>query len=555
MTDNPAPTAHPMPRPDPGPAQKPGPGPSVRLDSGPTPRPTPRPAPGPAGAGAGALPALAGTSTTQPARRTVRVAVPDGWARAALAGIQAALIGWGLVMVLVLVGYLGVASNPWMGKATWQDAVGVGGDVWAASLGASVTVGGVSYRAVPTLVMVVLVLMARALMIPGRSFPAPAQWFAVPAFAVTALVAAASTASHVDVWHAVPGAVLVPAVAALWAVVQQAGSAPAWAARTRVVWDGMRQARVALVGSAVAGTVALVVSLHAMWTQVRGVHELLLAGSTTDTAVIVAAQALFAPSTVVWALSWLAGPGFWVGADTLHAPGTAPVAPIPAIPLLGALPTTAPGNRVAWIMVGVGVLVGVWVCWRHRAGRLADQAVAGAVCVGTVFALVAVAAWLSTMQLGTGRMAVLGPRVWWTAALVALEVGGVAQVVALGSHPGTVSWIRARVRAVLAWVRGRLGVAGIDEGGAVPPVTGADATPRGTAEQEHTPGDGTQDAPAPGDGTQEDTTSGGAASRATGRMAVHAVGSSTDPGDAPTERLDLGDAPVGPSDADPTEVP
>lgn len=378
-----------------------------------------------------------------PQRPVVRLALPNGWARALLSGVEAAFIGWGLAMLLTLVGYLAVSSNAWLTKATWNDAMAVGGDLWAAALGAGVVVGDVAYWAVPTGLTLLVVLALRALLIPGGRFQASSQWMAVPGFALSALVLAGATAGHVTVWHALPGAILVPFLAAAWAVVSQTSVWPDWCARVGWVWDGLRQARAALVAALVSGALALVASLYVHWGDVRALHTLLLPASTTDSVVIVAAQVLFAPTAVVWALAWLAGPGFWVGVDTLHAPGWAPTAPIPAIPLLGALPATAPGNWVAWFLVGAGVLVGAFVRWRHRAERVREQLLRGLVAVLATALVAAALLALGTLHLGGGRMALLGPRVGWGAILVALEVTGVAVLVATATHPSTWSWLRA----------------------------------------------------------------------------------------------------------------
>ncbi|MGO3796999.1 MAG: cell division protein PerM [Pauljensenia sp.] len=417
--------------------------------------------------------------STAPAPPTIRIALPNGWARSGLAGIEAALIGWGLVMVPTLVGYLSVAGNPWLGKATWADATAVGGDLWGATLAAPVHAGGAILWAVPTLMTVLVVVLLRVLLLGGRGYPPAAQWMAVPTFAVTALALVGATAGNVSLLQAVPGALAVPALAALWAVVSQTTEAPAWTGRAAWVWEGLRQARVVLGVLALVGAVAVGVSLHASWEQVRGIHELLLAG-TTDTVVTVIAQVLFAPTAIAWALSWLAGPGFWVGADTLHAPGTAPVAPIPAIPLLGAVPATAPGDRVALVLVGVGVLVGIWLRWRHRAEDVRTQALAGAVCAGGV--AVVMLAWfaLATLHLGEGRMSLLGPRVAWSVAMVVVEVVVTAQVVALASHPVTVAWVRAwtgvrvgELRSRLAERRSRLAERRVAAGAGEEPEAGA----------------------------------------------------------------------------------
>ena len=395
------------------------------------------------------------TSSTGPTSRpTIRIALPNGWARSGLAGIEAALIGWGLIMVLTLVGYLAVSANPWLGGTTWADATGVGGDLWGATLAAPVHVGELTLRAVPTLMTLLVVLILRLLLLTGRAFAPAAQWMAVPTFTVTALALLGATAGHVSVVQAAPGALAVAAVAALWAVVDQTDTPPTWTLGLPWLWEGLRQARLVLAVLAVVGASAAGVSLHSSWEQVQGIHELLLT-STTDSVVVALAQVLFAPTAMAWALSWLAGPGFWVGADTLHAPGTAPVAPIPAIPLLGAVPATAPGNVVALILVGVGVLLGIWLRWRHRADDLRAQVLAGAACAGATALVLGVWFASSTLCLGSGRMSVLGPRVLWATAMVVLEVVVVAQVLALATHPYTVARLRSWTGTQAQEVRSR----------------------------------------------------------------------------------------------------
>lgn len=424
----------------------------------------------------GAMSKTSAPRSTAPAPPTIRIALPNGWARSGLAGIEAALIGWGLLMVLTLVGYLSVSGNPWLGKATWADATAVGGDLWGATLAAPVEVGGLTLWAVPTLMTVLVVVLLRVLLLGGRGYPAAAQWMAVPTFAVTALALVGATAGHVGLLRTLPGALLVPALAALWAVADQTVEAPAWVGRAPWVWEGLRQSRLVLGVLALVGAIAVGVSLHASWEEVRGIHELLLAG-TTDTVVTVIAQVLFAPTAIAWALSWLAGPGFWVGTDTLHAPGTAPVAPIPAIPLLGAVPATAPGNHVAVVLVGVGVLVGIWLRLRHRAEDVGTQALAGAACAGGVAAVMLAWFALATLHLGEGRMSLLGPRVVWSAAMVVVEVVVTAQVVALASHPVTVARVRAWTGVRVGELRSRLAERRARAGaGAVTGTGGADSS-------------------------------------------------------------------------------
>ena len=55
--------------------------------------------------------------------------------------------------------------------------------------------------------------------------------------------------------------------------------------------------------------------------------------------VLAFAELAFVPNLVVWAIAWLTGSGFSVGSGTHFAPDAVVGGPLPAVPLLGALPT------------------------------------------------------------------------------------------------------------------------------------------------------------------------------------------------------------------------
>lgn len=74
-------------------------------------------------------------------------------------------------------------------------------------------------------------------------------------------------------------------------------------------------------------------------------------------------QVLFFPNLIMWALSWLSGPGFAVGANTIVSPQEVVLGPLPNLPILGALPqTTAPvGFQIVFVVlvVGAGIVGGL----------------------------------------------------------------------------------------------------------------------------------------------------------------------------------------------------
>ena len=416
------------------------------------------------------------TTTTYVAqRRTIRIAVPDGWARGALAGAEAAFVGWALCLVAAFGAYMSVASNVWMKDFTPKDALGVGGDLWAAVLGGTSVVGGVPYRAAPTLMGVLVVCLLRLLLRSSFSYSRASLWLSVPAFAFTSWILTALSAPHAQLASIAPGALGLPFAASAWATVASLKvRAPQFHAarwlgggvRTGVAWAGYLAA---------AGSVLAVVALVAGWGRIAGIHELLGASSAVDNALIVASQAFFAPTAAAWALAWWAGPGFFVGADAVHSPSVVGEGPIPPFPLLGAVPTSAPGAWTALVLIAVGAACGARLVRRYPCKTLGEQ-MGLALTASLVFdAVCATWMWSATMSAGAARMSALGPNVGWTLLALTLEVPLVALVVTVCTHPST----RERASALLSGARG--GPRGGARGGTGPDWAGAGGNGSDTA--------------------------------------------------------------------------
>lgn len=393
------------------------------------------------------------TVTTVSARPTIRVALPQGWARAVLSGIEAALLGWALVVVPTLIAYAAVASNQWLVSTTWEDAFHFASDLWGAALGAQVVSGEVSYRAVPLLFVLVLIGLTKLLLLQGRRFPAAAQWMAVPGFAVTALLLAGGIGTHVRVLGAFPLAIAIPLIAAAWEVALAPHRLELRLEMSQWLSSGVRIGWRASWFLAAYGGLFLLISVIVSWSRIRGIHELLLPTSTVDSTMITLAQVLFIPNAIVWALSWLAGPGFFMGSDALHSPASAPTMPIPAIPLFGATPVSAPGTWVILALVLFGVGVGVFVRLRRGSESLLDDLYQGGIAAVVVAAVYLVTSLGSAVVLGNGRLAFLGPRMSLSALCLFAEVAlGILLTVAV-LHPVSVAWARELVGAGKARVR------------------------------------------------------------------------------------------------------
>lgn len=404
--------------------------------------PAPSPRPGPA--------ASARTTTYVAPRRTIRLTMPDGWARAVLAGVEAVFIAWALLACASVGAYATVASNPWMGKASWESAFRLGSDLLGFSLGAPLNAGGVAYRAVPTLFLIIIIVILRLLLRSGRGFPASALWFAVPAFSIVAFLIVGG-GSYTHWWQAYPGALGVPLIASAWAYADAKGGWKALSGGRDWLHEGLRQGFILILVTVLLSGAALTWTLTAHAEEMKAIHALLLTGSRSADALIVAVQALYAPTWIAWALAWLSGPGIWIGADALHSPTVTSSEPIPGIPILGAAPAATPGMIVVLVPILVAALLGA-VLGRVRKRRgFADQARTGGVAV-SLFALVLVV-WLpsSVLRLGVERMSRLGPDLLPVFFALLFEIGAVFLLAEVCVHPRFIEFLR------LQWRISRLG--------------------------------------------------------------------------------------------------
>ena len=354
-----------------------------------------------------------------------------------LAGIEAAFAGWALITVVTMIAYLTLRSNSWMNDTTPRDALGLGGDLWAAVIGGTSVVGGVHYRAIPTLVGALLIVLVRLLLRRTAGFPRSAALFAVPGFLLTSWLLAGASGIYSHWWTGTLGAILIPLIGSVWFVASgysrdnEAPSMQHW------ISGGLKLGGLSVVVLVAASAVASVIALVAGWGRVAGIQEILGAASGADTAFIVGGQALFAPTVMAWAASWWSGAGFLTATDSLHSPTVAGTGPIPPIPLLGAVPETAPGMWVILAPIALGIGLGVVASRSFRREHLLHQTAQGVLSSVIVASVTALWMWSATMSMGSVRLASMGPRVGWATLALVLEIALPTLIVALASHPTT----------------------------------------------------------------------------------------------------------------------
>ena len=370
-------------------------------------------------------------------RATIRVAVPQGWARGVLAGVEAAFAGWGLITVFTMIAYLTLRSNSWMNDTTPRDALGLGGDLWAAVIGGTSVVGDVHYRAIPTLMGALLIVLVRILLRTTAGYPRSAALFAVPGFLLTSWLLAGASGIHSHWWTGTIGGVLIPLIGSVWFVAS--GYSRDYEAPSMQHWisGGLKLGGLSVVVLAAASFVASVIALVAGWSRMTGIQELLGASSAADTSFIVGGQALFAPTIMAWAASWWSGAGFLTATDSLHSPTVAGSGPIPPIPLLGAVPQTAPGMWVILAPIALGIGLGVVAARSFRREHLLHQTAQGVLASLITASVTALWMWSATMSMGSVRLASMGPRVGWATLALVLEIALPALIIALATHPTT----------------------------------------------------------------------------------------------------------------------
>jgi hypothetical protein len=421
---------------------------------------------------------------------------PDGTRRLLAAGASAACaaagIGLAALTILVLVGWI-AAPHPGLGLIGVVRTAAV---LWLVGHHVAVQVNGAGRIGMLPLGLVALpgVLLWRAgrSVVRGHSVTELRQVLAaglavaVPYAALAGALAVCSRSALAAA--SVPQALLASFVIALVAASFGAARALApWAqlgslmsARTRSVLAGSASALAVL---AAAGAMATALALAGDVHKFGAVYRLLNPG-VVGAGLLLLAQLAYLPNAVLWAIAYMLGPGFAVGAGTVAAPTGSVLGQLPAFPLLAALPTGTHGSGPGWLaaaMLAFPYLAGA--VGGLVAARLAPTAVLEAApvrgfCCGLLTGIVlGIGSAFAGGPLGDGRMAAVGPSAWQVALVAALEVGIAAAVAA-----GAANWwyVRRKYRPEAAAARptrtsGQPGSAGSWPGD-TGPWPGADAS-------------------------------------------------------------------------------
>jgi len=356
----------------------------------------------------------------------------EGWWQPVLSGAIAAAGSW---LVLVLPALLVWATTP-RSSVSWAQAVGVASAVWFLGHGDPLSVGATSVSVVPlglwAIALAVTTRGVRRLLsrteaaARGTTWPRLLARRHLPGFAVgyAGFAVAAWLLTLAGPARPRPVGVLVvltvPVLATAGCLVRRhaAGEAspvvgdrldrlPRWVARA--IGPGVWGAAALLL----LGTVLVAVMLVARMSTVTGLYAALAAGLLGGVALTLG-QLLLLPNLSIWALGWIAGPGFSVaGGSAITLSGAHPGL-LPMIPFLGALPPEGSWSR--WLLLVLALPVAVGFLVSHRACRAVARLSSWRTKLVTSLASVAVSAvvigaltLLSTGSAGVDRLRHVGP--------------------------------------------------------------------------------------------------------------------------------------------------
>ena len=351
-----------------------------------------------------------------------------------IATLGGALAALGPLVVLLAIGVIGWFASDAGVHGAPRDGMRVGALAWLAGHGAGVGVAGARVTIVPLGITAIAAWSVWRLghrvgdSVSGhgpdadrisdgeRDVTVPTAvvlFFA--AYAVVAVVvatlAAGSTADPsvprvlgwtllLTVFVAAPAIAVGSGRAAIWAAFVpgpvRAGAAVAGAVLTRL-----------LVVSAVLFLVCFAASFDEAATMTSRLHL-----SPAEAGLYALVNAAYAPNAVLFAGSWLLGPGFAVGGATVVSPGAVVLGPLPVVPLAAALPEAGTPPGWAGALMVLPPVVAAVAAHRTLRGRfLTWDRIALAGCGGGLAAGVALAllASLSGGAAGPGRMRFVGP--------------------------------------------------------------------------------------------------------------------------------------------------
>ncbi|MFP7707240.1 DUF6350 family protein [Trueperella sp. LYQ141] len=361
-----------------------------------------------------------------------------------LAAVRAALAApfftWLAMVVVVLASYVVTASAPGLADSTWHDAARLATGWWMTSTGGQMKISGAPISVMPLSILAITcythyVRFRRCQM---------ETWVEVVACGlghagVVAIIGLLIRPSGAW-WLAIFISFFCAASVALASAPQLVPAEHIRHARTRI----RATARVLAICSALLFILAALCG----WSRIAHIHGYYLTGLVGSISLVIL-QMCYLPVAGIWALAWLFGAGFSVGTDTQFSIFGTTSAPLPAIPIFGALPPV--GLRLGWLVIFVvlgAVVLGAWQTRKESqdgAVGLRQTLIRAVVCALVIAVSLGVLALFASGSLGPGRMSTVGPVPYHMVGWVLL-LGGVPYILgSMAAHRQVIQRLRQRL--------------------------------------------------------------------------------------------------------------
>lgn len=365
------------------------------------------------------------------------------WLSAAFAGAVASAA---MLTACMAVGLAGWFASDAGAHGDTRDAIRVGAVAWLMAHGSGLTLGATTLGVVPlgltALCAYVAFRLGRWARLTSADDDASAVVLAAVVLAGVYAVVAVLTAVLASVPAAQPG--LMPsftggfllALAAGGTGLLRKGDGSLWVERVPLGLRAVARGAVGVAAAVVAAGSVLVTTALALDIGIAATVLSRLHADGPGSALYTLVVAAVAPNAALMGSAYLLGPGFAVGSGTLVSPSAVVLGPLPAFPLLAALPTPGPGPAWATGLVAVPTLlaglVGYLTVRRHPTAAYETGSLRGLGAGVAGGALLAVAVHVAGGAVGPGRMADVGAPFLdlLAAAVVALGLGALAGGVA-----------------------------------------------------------------------------------------------------------------------------
>lgn len=157
--------------------------------------------------------------------------------------------------------------------------------------------------------------------------------------------------------------------------------------------------------------------------------------------VVTVGQLVLLPNLIIFGAAWLTGVGFSIGTGSLISPLGSQLGPLPAVPILGALPAGELSFGLAALAVPIVAALIATVAIKKHTGEIRYEyatpisaALALGIAIGLVTAIeLGLLALIASGSLGPGRLSDIGVNPWMLALVSFLEVATVATLAAFYS--------------------------------------------------------------------------------------------------------------------------